>query len=144
MVCVDHNVTQKKIYILSWCATLYPTREVILISKSLVISIIEPNHVISYTAGWNIWGEWFLAGNQGNHQHFDPSWYPRNFDQLSKFLEKKIQNGRLKKTEFFKIANSQNCFAKISWVSRIDWCEGHWCGSIYMVVRLSDISSKTA
>ena len=29
------------------------------------------------------------------------------------------------------------------WVSRIDWCEGHWCGSTYMAVRLSDISSKT-
>ena len=40
-------------------------------------------------------------------------WYPRNFDQFSSgwskniFFEKKIQNGRLKKTEFFKIANSQ-------------------------------------
>jgi len=28
-------------------------------------------------------------------------------------------------------------------VSRIDWCEGHWNVSTYMVVRLSDISSKT-
>ena len=49
------------------------------------------------------------------------------------FLKKKIQNGRLKKSAFFKIANSQNFFVKISWispwVSRIDWCEGHWCGS---------------
>ena len=40
------------------------------------------------------------------------------------FFEKKIQNGRLKKTEFFKIANSQKNFVKISqigpWVSRID------------------------
>jgi hypothetical protein len=40
------------------------------------------------------------------------------------FLKKKIQNGRLKKTAFLKIANSQNCFVKISWispwVSRID------------------------
>jgi hypothetical protein len=38
--------------------------------------------------------------------------------------EKKFQNGRLKKTEFFKIADSQKFFAKISqigpWVSRID------------------------
>ena len=59
---------------------------------------------------------------------------------------KKIQNGRLKKTELFKITNSQNIFVKISWigpwVSRIDWCEGHWCSSTYMVVRLSNISSK--
>ena len=30
-----------------------------------------------------------------------------------------------------------------SWVSRIDWCERHWCGSTYMVERLSNVSSKT-
>ena len=39
-------------------------------------------------------------------------------------FEKKNQNGRLKKTTFFKIANSQYFFVKISWigpwVSRID------------------------
>ena len=29
-----------------------------------------------------------------------------------------------------------------AWVSRINWCKGHWCGSTYMVVRLSDVSSK--
>ena len=44
--------------------------------------------------------------------------------------------------------NSQYFFMKISWIvpwiSRIDWCEGLWCGSTYMVVRLSDISSKAA
>jgi hypothetical protein len=43
--------------------------------------------------------------------------------QLKNF-EKKIQNGRLKNIEIFKIANSQKNFAKISqigpWVSRID------------------------
>ena len=63
------------------------------------------------------------------------------------FLKKKFQNGRLKKRSFFKIANSQYFFVKISyigpWVSRIEWCEGHWSGSTYMVVRLADISSKT-
>ena len=31
----------------------------------------------------------------------------------------------------------------VNLVSRIDWCEGHWNVSTYMVVRLSDISSKT-
>ena len=30
--------------------------------------------------------------------------------------------------------------ADVGWVSRIDWCEGHWW---YMVERLSDVSSKT-
>ena len=63
------------------------------------------------------------------------------------FWKNEIQNGRLKKRSFFKIANSQYFFVKISWsspwVSRIHWCEGHWYGSTYMAVRLSDISSKT-
>ena len=44
--------------------------------------------------------------------------------KTKKNFKKKIQNGRLKKTEFFKIANSQKKFVKISWigpwVSRID------------------------
>ena len=64
------------------------------------------------------------------------------------FLKKKIQNGRLKKTSFSSSTNSQYFFMKISWigpwVSRIDWCEVYWCGSTYMVMRLSNISSKTA
>ena len=62
--------------------------------------------------------------------------------------KKKIQKGRLKKSSFFTIANSQNVFAKISqmgsWVGRIEWCEGHWCSSTYMALRLSEKSSKTA
>ena len=64
-----------------------------------------------------------------------------------KCMTEKIQNGRLKKTSFSSSANSQYFFMKFSWigpwVSRIDWCEGHWFGSTYMVVRLSNISSKT-
>ena len=66
---------------------------------------------------------------------------------LSQGRSKKIQNGRLKKTSFSSSASSQYFFMKISWigpwVSRIDWCEGHWYGSTYMAVRLSDICSKT-
>ena len=41
----------------------------------------------------------------------------------------KNQNGRLKKTEFFKTTNSQYLFAKRleigSWVDRINGCKGH-------------------
>ena len=97
------------------------------------------------------------AGNQNNHQNFDPSLLSKNlllfFMGLSKIFfffskKKKIQNGRLKKTSFCQTVNSQYFFAKLSgmgpWVSRIDWCEGHWFGSTYVVVRLSDISSKMA
>ena len=45
------------------------------------------------------------------------------------FFEKEVQNRQLSK------------FLEID--PRIDWCEEHWCGSTYIVVRLSDISSKT-
>ena len=60
--------------------------------------------------------------------------------------QKKSKWQTKKKEIFFKITNSQNFFAKNSWigpwVSRINWCKGHWFGSTYMVVRLSYISSK--
>ena len=81
--------------------------------------------------------------------HINLSWFSWEWSKKKIFFfEKKIQNGRLKKSSFFKIANSRNFFAKISeigpWVSRIEWCEGHRCSSMYMAVRLSDKSSKTA
>ena len=64
------------------------------------------------------------------------------------FLKKKIQNGRLKKTEFFNFFKSWAISAKFlwigPWVNKVDWCKGHWCSSTYMVARLSDIRAKTA
>ena len=111
-------------------------------------------HLInSYTAGWYVWGQWFLAVNHHSHKNWVQSIlihnFVTNFHGKQKnvfFSKKKIQNGRLKKRSFFKIANSQYFFVKIywigPWVSRIEWCKGHWCGSTYMALRLSDISSK--
>ena len=68
--------------------------------------------------------------------------------QEKKKIKKKFQNSRLKKTEFFKIANSQICIVKILWigplVSRIDWCEGHWCSSTYIVVQKQPKNTKNA
>ena len=73
-----------------------------------------------------------FSGNQGKHQNVDTSILPYKFGLIFMgmkqkkifFFEKKIQNGRLKKSSFFKIANSQNFFTKISqmgpWVSRIE------------------------
>ena len=76
--------------------------------------------------------------------HINLGWFSWEWSK-KKF---KIQNGRLKKSSFFKIANSRNFFAKISEigprVSRIEWCEGHRFSSTYVTVRLSDKSSKTA
>jgi hypothetical protein len=81
--------------------------------------------------------------------HIICDWFSQGSSKKIIFLlKKKIQNGRFNKTEFFKIANSQNVFVKISWIgpwiSMIDWCKGHWCSSTYMVKRLSDVSSKTS
>ena len=63
------------------------------------------------------------------------------------FLKKKSKMAVFQKWPFFKIANSQNFFMKIlqigPLISWIDWCEGHWWGSTYMAVGLSNISSKT-
>ena len=80
--------------------------------------------------------------------------YPINGNWFSlgwskkKIFWKKNQNGWLKKTtEIFNSPNSQYFFAKISWigpwVSRINWCKGHQCGSTYIVIKLSDVSSKS-
>ena len=61
------------------------------------------------------WHELFLAGNQGIHQNFVPTMITYKFQ---------IQNGRLKKDEFFNSANSQYFFTKISgigyWIIRIN------------------------
>ena len=96
----------------------------------------------------------FLAVNHHNIENWVPSILTHNLwlifmgmrQNFFFFLKKKIQNGRLKKRSFFNSVNSQYFFVKISWIgpwaSRIDWCEGHWWGSIYMVVRLSDITLK--
>ena len=99
-----------------------------------------------------VWGGSFLTLNHHNHKNWVPSILTHNLWLISNFFfffwKNKIQNGRLKKRSFFKIANSQYFFVKISWsgpwVSRIHWCEGHWYGSTYMAMRLSDISSKMA
>ena len=81
--------------------------------------------------------------------HVNLDWFSWEWSKKKFFFwKKKSKMAVFQKWPFFKIANSQNFFVKISqirpWVSRIAWCEGHWSGSTYMVVRLSDISSKTA
>ena len=80
--------------------------------------------------------------------HVNLDWFSWEWSKKKFFFgKKKSKPDGFQSWPFFKIANSQNFFVKISqirpWVSRIAWCEGHWSGSTYMVVRLSDISSKT-
>ena len=74
--------------------------------------------------------------------------YPRNFGWLSWgwskkkiiFFEKKTRMTVFPSCQFW-IFFSKN-FRDWTWVARIEWCEGHWCGLTYTVVRLSKISSK--
>ena len=96
----------------------------------------------------------FLAGNQGNHQNFNPSLLSKKLwlilmgmKQFFFFFEKKYSKWPTQKNLDFQTTNSQYFFVKISGigplVSRINWCEGHWCGSTYMVIRLSNVNSET-
>ena len=82
--------------------------------------------IVTYTRDRNVLSMWFLAANQGNHQNFDPSlltnklWHvfkriKQNFFIFFKFFFSKLLT---EKSAFFKIANSQNLFSKISWIGR--------------------------
>ena len=134
------TVPQMPPYVYVYCINLCV---VLCMYIHIIYIYIEAN----YTNGWNVWGERFLAVNHHNHKNLVPSILTHNLWLIFMGMkQKKIQNGRLKKTEFFNIAKSWAISAKISWigpwVSRIDWCEGHQCDSTYMVVRLSDVSPK--
>ena len=105
------------------------------------------SHVTKYSPVHKCRPKTLWAGNQGNHQNFDPSLLPKNLWLVFMGKAKKFQNGRLKKPMFFKTVNSQYFFVKLSgigpWVRRINWCKGHQCDSTNMVVRQSDIRPKT-
>ena len=66
------------------------------------------------------------------------SFNPTNPRTNLRNFHKKFWELAILKNELFNIAKSSAISAKISWigpwVSRIDWCEGHWCSSTYMVV----------
>ena len=64
--------------------------------------------------------------------HVNLDWFSWEWSKKKKKnLKKESKMAVFQKWPFFKIANSQKIFAKISqigsWVSRIDWSEGHWC-----------------
>ena len=70
---------------------------------------IQPT-VLWYSVSHNFIYPYLFAGNQGNHQNFVPIlvpidlwwiWIRTKQIYIYFFLEKKIQNGRLKNTEFF-------------------------------------------
>ena len=73
-------------------------------------------------------------------------------DKEKQNSKRKFKMADSKKLSLSKPTNAKYFLTKISWIglwiSRInwcqtDWCKGHWCVSTYMVVRLSNIRSKT-
>ena len=90
-------------------------------------------------------------------QNFDPSLLTNKL--WLNFMGKKQKKNFFFEKKKFKMADSKKQrFSKspilkkfsrkfhrlVLGFSRIDWCEGHWCGSIYIVMRLTDICSKIA
>ena len=69
-------------------------------------------------------------------------WFVMNLNKNEAFffLKKKIKMADSKKLSFSTAPKSWEIVNKISrigpWVSRIDWCKGHQCNSIYMAFRL--------
>ena len=53
-----------------------------------------------------------FSGNQGKHQNFDPTILPYKFGLIFMGMKQKNSKWPTQKTEFFKIANSQNFFVK--------------------------------
>ena len=88
----------------------------------------------------------FWAENQNNHQNFGPSLLPKKIWLIFMGMKQKKSKWWTQKTWFFNFTISL-FFAKISgicpWMITINWCKGRWCGLTFMVVRLSDVSSKT-
>ena len=71
----------------------------------------------------------------------------RNEAKKKKNLTKIFKMADLKKLSFSTATKNWAIFTIISeigpWVSRINWCEGHWFCSTYVVDRLSVILLKT-
>ena len=90
----------------------------------------------------------FLAVNHHNIKNWVPSIVTHNLwlifmgmkQNFFFFFEKKNSKWPTQKNWVFQLRQKLSNFRQISWIgpwdSRIDWCEGHQCDSIYMVVKL--------
>ena len=99
---------------------------------------------LSYTPLQNVWDRQKVSSYLP-WSKFWPSLPTNKLWYVTIRIDSKFQNGRLKKTEIFKTANSQKEIVKILWIGpwkSTIWLR-HWCGSTYMFLRLSAVSSKT-
>ena len=76
------------------------------VRREIATKIVQSSTVTVVLMSWH---ELFLSGNQGNHQNLIPSMLTYKFWPIFHMDEgeKKNQNGRFAKTEFFNSANSQ-------------------------------------
>ena len=108
---------------------------------------------IVYTRVQNVCPGWKTARNQGNQQNFDPTlptkklWpFNMRMKEKKKILKFYFLKWPPKKSLFFKITNSWNYFAKFLGLvlGLVGWIDAKGIDLTYILVRLSDISSKRA
>ena len=81
------------------------------------------------------------------YQNFDPSLLTNKLWHVVMGMKQKNSKWPTKKNKDFQNRQFSKIFSENyrigPWNSIIDWCEGNWCGSTYIVVRLSEVSLKT-
>ena len=70
------------IFIFKSATLTYVTSCQYVILERAIKECLGINFVCRYTGGSNVWGGWFLAGNQGNHQNFVPSLISKNLSLI--------------------------------------------------------------
>ena len=117
-------------------------------------NVLITDNLFWYTGAHISWHELFLAGNQSNYQNLVPSMLIYKFwlifmemKQIFFFFWKKKSKWQIQKNWVFQLRQLRQFsifFMRISGINpcicRINSCERHQCGSIYVVIRLFDIS----
>ena len=124
-------------------------------SRKRLPSIVMIHYCSWYTHAHLWFPPLFLAVDHHNIENWVPSILTHNLwlifmgmrQKKIFFLQKKNSKWPTHKKVIFQLCQFSIFFVKISWicpwVSRIEWCKGHWFCSTYMAVRLSDIRPKT-
>ena len=115
-------------------------------AQSMPFASINPTNL--RTSLWNFHKKnWELTELKNDLFLSRPFWIFFFKKKKNFFWKKNFKMADSKKVSFSTTPKSWAITAKISWigpwVSRIDWCEGHWCDITYMIERRSNVSSKT-
>ena len=113
---------------ISWASRRYNCE---IIFEAARIPILKNMHIFVFTRHFlNFVTKENIKMESHPFYHIICDWFSWRWKKILKWLTN---------TEFFKTANFWKKIVKISWtgpwVSRIDWCKGHWCGSTFMAVK---------